>query len=56
MLFKQYSWNLRKKTDEHMGRGKETKERGKQAISDFTMKNKLRVEGGRGGVRNGLDG
>jgi len=25
-------WNLRKKTDEYMGRGKRKEERGKQAI------------------------
>ena len=30
-----HMWNLRKKTDEHMERGKrKKKERGKQAISD----------------------
>ena len=29
-----HMWNLRKKTDKHMGRGEEKKERRKQAIKD----------------------
>ena len=49
-------WKLRKKTDEHMGRGKRKK--GEREISHkrlFSIENKLRVDGGRW-VGDGLDG
>ena len=41
-------WNLRKKTDEHMGRGKRKKgERETNHKRLLTIENKLRVDGGR---------
>ena len=39
-------WNLRKKTNEHMGRGKR-KRREKQAIRLFMIENQLKANGGK---------
>ena len=47
-------WNLRKKTGEHMGKGKKKKREGDKPLRDLMIKNKLKDDGG--GGRDGIDG
>ena len=46
-------WNLRNKTDEHMGRGRKKEKKGKQTAKDLTIQNKLSWRRRR--VGDGLD-
>ena len=48
-------WNLRNKTDEHIGRGKKKKERETDHKRLLKIENKMRVEEGKW-VGDGLDG